>query len=219
MGNCIRRQAVHPADSLEPASPQNYKVFINFNALFLRPVDTEGVDIRICYKGLDLASWLIALQQAKQILGDGRVVSLQFNALLQVPSIADMRELLPAIRHVRSLDIYPGNTGASIAEWKNYAELAQFAESFDDLQEFMAIVPKDFDWTLLEKNAFQNLRKLEIQPIGGDYLPMLSANRRMLEAWILGFCADPHIFYAGEHVTARFLGWEFGTVFIHLLIK
>lgn len=165
-----------------------------------------------------MLSWLIALQEAKQIIGDGRIVSLLFNAFLQVPSLVDMRDLLPALRHVRSVHIYSGCTGDDDAKRENFTALAQFVGSFDDLQEFRAVVPKDFDWSLLDDEAFRTLRKLEIHAMG-YYVPMRSANRRMLEERVVAFCADPDIFYTGELVTARFLGWGFGTAFIRRLSK
>ncbi|KAH7701696.1 hypothetical protein AAVH_31167, partial [Aphelenchoides avenae] len=224
MGNCVGRQAVHPTDSLEPTGSKEFRLILCHDRLVLRPLHL-GIEKRVGvqfrrrrFQRLDVPSFLKRLRQVQEVVGDGRIVSLDFREFLQVPSLADLRELLPAARHVRQVVVFPGNLDDTEAKWENYTALVQLAQGFEDLQEFMAIVPKDFDWTLLDKDVFQNLRKLEIAAIRDD-VPMRSANRRMLEERILTFCADPSIFYAGETISARFLGWDFGTLFIRRLTR
>lgn len=111
MGNCTERQSVHPVGPVVPGSftestglLQDYEVFINHDALFL---GSKGFANKVVYHRLDATSWRNALQHANGIVGAGRIVSVHFSAFLQVHSLAEMRKLLPAFRHVRSIIIRP----------------------------------------------------------------------------------------------------------------
>lgn len=168
MGNCFRRPSVQPADSFELASLEDFILFVNHNGVVLQRQHNESDYIKLRYVRLDVPSWRSALQQTQRIVEDGCIVRLVFNAFLQVPSIADMLMFLPAARHVRSIEICAGCTGVQDAVCGNFAALAQFAESLDGLEELSAAGPTDFDWSLLGKEAFLNLRKLKIRAINDD---------------------------------------------------